>query len=71
MKSIIALCLLGLISSTEAMNRERTLIRLNVNEYTQDDSDSSSDSSSDDETNVQVENPPCVYLDETKEELDY
>jgi hypothetical protein len=33
MKSIAAMCLLGLISSTQAVNYERSLIRLNVNEY--------------------------------------
>jgi hypothetical protein len=84
MKSFAALTLLGVMTSTEAIQqRELTLIRLNVDEYPSavgnDDIDiqvegqnDDIDSSGFDASNVQLTmTHPCSYLDETQEELDY
>jgi hypothetical protein len=74
MKSIIAMCLLGLISSTQAAKYERSLIRLNVNEYAEpvapESSEDDDTTDEEDESNIQLAKP-CVYLDETPEELTY
>ena len=76
------LALLGLISTTEAAQNKRHLIRLNTYDpqYLQaqdDDDESESESESDDEnTDLMLDatsqlGKPCVYLDETQAELDY
>ena len=75
------LALLGLISTTEAAQNKRQLIRLNTYDpqyiQAQDDEDSESESESDDEnTDLMLDatsqlGKPCVYLDETQGELDY
>lgn len=82
MKSIAAMCLLGVLSSTEAIQqKELTLIRLNVEEYASatgnddvqvENNYDDVDASGFDASNVQLTmTHPCAYLDETQEELDY
>lgn len=70
------LALLGLASAVEIPDSQ--LVRINTSAFTDskmvapeesDDDDSDSDSDSGDEL-VQL-NDPCVYLDETQDELDY
>ena len=66
------LALLGLASAVEIPDSQ--LVRINTSAYTDskmvaEQSEDDSDSSSDDEL-VQL-NDPCVYLDETQDELDY
>ena len=68
--SIAALLLLGVISSTQAYNNEETsLVQIQAKEAQYLAESSESESESEDEL-VQV-SEPCVYLDETKDELDY
>lgn len=73
MKTFALLALLGVISAeTQPENRE--LIRLNTSAYENaaNKSDSDSSSSDSDEDLVQLSSEgPCVYLDETTDELDY
>ena len=76
MKSTIAiLALLGLITA-EAIP-ERNLIRLNTSAFetptlSDESADSDDDEDDDDEDLVQIgAQGPCVYLDETTDELDY
>lgn len=63
------LLLVGVISSAEAMKIEdNSLVQINAsNTQLMAESDSESE---DDAMNVQLEGP-CVYLDETQDELDY
>lgn len=74
MKTTIAiLAILGLITA-EAIP-EKNLIRLNTSAFeaptlSDESADSESEEDDDDEDLLQVEGP-CVYLDETIDELDY
>lgn len=63
----VALLLLGVLSVTEAKSSELTQLNAqNIQAFVSD-----SESESDDAENVQLDAPPCVYLDETQDELDY
>ena len=73
MKYLAALLLVGAITTADALEiGQKELVRLNTEAYTNSSAlDSESESESDsDEMNVQL-NQPCVYLDETQDELDY